>query len=314
MKDKLKSVAFITDCADVHAVTRVEKALADLDVTNKIIPIPVFGELAGHSVEHMSALHAIDQLTCSVYGTLHDQNDVQHVLLINAAPRSKNTQGKNGDPFCVFVINNTFVISSFNESLLGLIADAGFETSVYVLDRKKTPDLILDKFSYNEQIREYLTHTQFRSLEWLPRLVALYKKHNFDVHDSELKPLISSNHEIKKLSDYKSHLELSRILFIDCFGNIKTSISEKIIPKDRDEVVVNFIKNESFGDVKAMNFKIYNSLDELPEGGVGLVRGSSGMYGNKLYEIMVGKQNALHFLKNQGIEISPETFLKITNI
>ena len=126
--------------------------------------------------------------------------------------------------------------------------------------------------------------------------------------------MYDENIATKKLSEYKNHLELSRVLLIDCFGNIKTSISEKIIPKNQKEVVIDFIKDASFSDTKTLTLTVFDSLDEVPEGKLALVKGSSGMYGNKLYELMVGKQNALSYLEKESIVITTEMFLKIANI
>lgn len=316
MSKKLTSVTFVTDCADVHAMARVEKALVDLEIAEHIVPLPLHGELGAHAIEHMAALHAIDQLSGGNYKTFFSQKEdtIKHTLLINAAPRTKKSQGKNGSPFCVFNVGNTCIIASFNESLLGLIADVGIESTVYVFDRLHTPQGIVREFEYTDETVDFFTHTQFRSLEWLPRLVHILKKYDFNLTHPEMEKFYSSEFPVQSLSSYKSHLELSRIFLIDCFGNIKTSISEKIIPQDRTSVTIDFIKNKELTDLQTLTLPVYKALDEVPEGTLALVRGSSGMYGNKLYELMVGKGNAVVECKKQGVDITFDTFLKVTSI
>lgn len=316
MDKKLTSVTFVTDCADQHAMARVEKALVDLEIAEHIVPLPLHGELGAHAIEHMAALHTIDQLSLGTYTTFVSEThaDIKHALLINAAPRTKKSQGKNGPPFCVFTLFNTCIISSYNEALLGFIADAGFDTDVYVFDRIKTPQGIVREFGYDDTTTDYFLHTQFRSLEWLPRLVHILKKYNFNLTHENMQKLYSDEIQVTRLSSYKSHLELSRVLLIDCFGNIKTSISEKIIPPASTTVTIDFIKNSTLQDLQTRTLPVYATLDEVPEGTLALVRGSSGVYGNKLYELMVGNRNALLYLQAEGIEITFDTFLKITSI
>ena len=258
-------LTIINDCADPGTMNRQVVRAATLFPHIHISPV---------TVDSYSDLEAagliIDTLDAGMGG--------EGIILANVAPRhGRAKKWPNGTPFGHLKIGKVDLFTTIDGVTLSLVEKYGLADSIEVYDIPTVMDFCIKEGLLEEKMRSFITNTQFRSYEFLPRAARWYMdgvKLPFETH---------------KLSDFqKAPLA---IWFIDNFGNIKTTAWGSDIGHEPGKAV-----ETKFGPVKC-----YARLKDVPNGEIGLTLGSSGYGDERFVELVVqGKNAAAHFNAKVG--------------
>lgn len=265
--------SIITDCADDNARARQELRFKTLfDVTPSFLGVSSYNsiEAAGNLVEQLDVLTNFplaDKITDAI-------------VLVNVAPRSKDIKEKweNGTPFCAFKTGSTLVVSTYEGLCLALARDFDITDSVQLFDIPTVTKMAVTWGDLTEEQAQRINNTQFRSLEFLP-LVAFWLWRGRDVP-----------HTVKKLDELPS--ADGQAWFIDNFGNIKTTLTEKSVGFKEGKVI------KLHGGTEAT---CYRRLADVPSGAIGLTVGSSGYGQQRFLEVVIGQTG--HAAKQLGMTV-----------
>ena len=183
------------------------------------------------------------------------------VVVLNVAPRGNKLEGENGNPFCYFYYKKTLVISTIKGHCLSFVKHFGITNKVNLLELKDALDFARDKNLINGGLEKYITNTQFRSFDFVPRLA------KWLIDDISIP---SRHYSLSTI-----HLPPTCIWCIDAFGNAKLSITSNDIPLK--EAPCKFKTNLG-------TFLYYERLKDLPFGKTAIYIGSSGIGDNRFLE------------------------------
>ncbi|HEU4715966.1 MAG TPA: SAM hydroxide adenosyltransferase [Candidatus Saccharimonadales bacterium] len=253
--------SIVTDCADDNARARQELRFKSLfGVMPSFLGVSSYNsiEAAGNLVEQLDILTNFPLA----------KNAPDSVLLVNVAPRSGDIKKKweNGTPFCMFRTGRTLVASTYEGHCLALARDLGITDSVELFDIPTVMKAAVEWGELTKDEAKRIVNTQFRSLEFLP-LVAYWAWQGRAV-PSTTQPL----NELPSAS--------GQAWFIDNFGNVKTTLTEKNI------------KFEEGSEVTLANgttATCYRRLADVPSGAVALTIGSSGYGTDRFLEVVIGQ-------------------------
>lgn len=236
----------INDCHCPNARGRQETRVSSLlGCPVNFIPVDSDLEASGNLVDALDA------------GLGH-----QGVILVNVAPRNGGgKKWKNGSPFAYFYYQETLVISTVAGYTLSLVRKLGLTKEIKVVDLEKT----VEKNSPEQKDR--LSRTQFRSLEFSPRLAS------WILAEKEVESEILDPKEIPEIG--------ATVWCVDNFGNIKTTI-----PAGTEEERIVGAKLEQAGFAKVAGLK------DAPEKKAALITGSSGIEDKRFLELVINGENA----------------------
>ncbi|MCS7091891.1 MAG: SAM-dependent chlorinase/fluorinase [Patescibacteria group bacterium] len=247
-------VTIITDCKEENEKGRQVTRWASLGFTNINI-VGVSSDL-GSIPTIEAAGNIIDSLDAS--------EGKEGVVFANVAPRGYiKEDGENGTDFAYFYYKKTLVVSTIRGYTLSLVKKLNLVNQVSVvklvnvLDHAKKIGLI------DETGMEYIKNSQFRSFDYVPRLVSwIFKGEKFPTENLQ----ISTRKNAPNC-----------IWCIDAFGNAKTTIASNEISFSHGELI-----QTNFGKIT-----FYNRLKDIPEGKAGIYIGSSGIKDVRFLEIAV---------------------------
>lgn len=195
------------------------------------------------------------------------------IILANVAPRhGKAKKWPNGTPFGHIKAGNTDIFATVDGLTLSLITKYGLADSIEVYDIPTVLDHVISEGLLEEKYRSYITNTQFRSYEFLPRAARWYL-------DGVKLPF-----DKQPLTDFLP-APLS-IWFVDNFGNCKTMAWAEDIGHEPGKKV-----KTNFGEIMC-----YARLKDVPNGEEGLTLGSSGYGDHRFVELVVqGQHGATHY-------------------
>lgn len=165
-----------------------------------------------------------------------------YIVVCNIAPRA-DKKYKNGAPFCFVRLGNAIIIGTPDAFVL--LKKLGIVTEVQETDVLTSCKKFLD-----DGEAERIARSQFRSFDYVP-LLALWLFENKDI------PTTSLVVETETIEE--------QIWWKDCFGNLKTTLTESNIKNAKDT-----------------KFPFYERMSDVPVGDIAYVVGSSG-YGNSRF-------------------------------
>jgi hypothetical protein len=252
----------ITDCYDENVRLRQQARFASLFGVN---PAFVGVQAPTHDLES-AGLQAAGHLVDAVDAALGET-----VVLVNVASRGGQLRRKwhNGTPFCWFRVGEKLVASTYEGSALSLVRDLGLVSEVRLLD---IPHVVKAAVGWGEltpELGEQIIHTQFRSLEFLPR-VAKWVHEGCDV------PSVAQS--LAGLPQVGG-----KIWYIDNFGNAKTTVLPEEIEFEEGRRVILADGHEA---------TCYRRLTDVPDGETALVIGSSGLGKQRFVEVVIQRRSA----------------------
>jgi len=227
------------------------------------------------STDIEAAGNIIDQLDAS------DQNPT--IIIANIAPRTnhswwlKNSKGQfniyeNGTSFCYFWVKNKLIISTIDGLTLALVKKINITSNINVIDIRKTLSIMHKNNLITSYQKNYISNSQFRSFDFIPRVVELLLK--------KINP-ISKKLSITKIPDCPN-----AIWWIDNFGNCKTTLFKKDIIISKDGKI-----QTKFGQ-----FPFFSHLSKIPSSMTAIVEGSSGVGESVFLEFLTqGKNTAKQY-------------------
>lgn len=241
-------VTIINDCSDDNVMSRQQtRAAALFSAPTAIIRVENDIEAAGNIIDTIDAAEEADG-----------------VILVNVAPRSGRSQKwPNGTPFGYFTYKDVIVGSTVDGSTLSLVKKFQLIDAVRVFDIPTVMDAVISKNLLAPHYKEYISASQFRSFDFLPRVITW-------VRDGIEIP--SEDHPIAEFPDIGDV-----IWWIDNFGNAKTSLLAEDIGHQDGAVL-----KTACGPIKC-----YNQLRNVPDKEPGLVIGSSGLGHKRFVELVV---------------------------
>ncbi len=254
-------ITIINDCLDQNAKLRQVSRAGSLFINSTV---NCFGartefEAAGFLVDAIDAFEGREG-----------------IIIMNIAPRGENRKKwKNGTPFGFFWHKKTLILSSIGGGALSLVKKIGVIENLQILDIEEVMDSISVEI-LDENTKNRITNSQFRSFDFLPRAAFWINK--------------GMNIPSKKFDIDNIENADGRIWFIDNFGNIKTTLTNKDI-RDRCNRVELKIGN------KIIYLCLYGKLADIPNNSVGLVIGSSGINDTRFLEIISQSSNAAEKLR-----------------
>jgi hypothetical protein len=244
--NKYKTATIINDCHDDNAagrqLTRVSSAFG--------CPVNFIG------VKHYNELGAAG----NIIDTLDAVGNDNALILVNIAPRHGDAKRwPNGSPFGWFKHKNTYVISTIDGHTLSLVKKFGLTENIHVFDFEKTSDRLLELGVINKLQHNHLSHTQFRSFDFTPRIAGIDSEKNIDICD-EL--------SINEIPDAPK-----AVWWVDNFGNCKTTLLEEDLDKNN-------------------KIKFYARLKDVPNSEPAFIIGSSGLQEKRFVELVIQGESA----------------------
>ncbi len=263
-------VTIITDCRDHNARTRQETRYAHL--------------FPGVHISFVGAENDIEA-SGNVIDVLDASDDAPGIIAVNCAPRNgRAKKWQNGSPFGYCWVGKKLIVGTIDGLAFGFIKRFKLADAIQVTDIKT----VLEFAGYTPEQIEVGVNTQFRSLNYLPRLAKIVW---------EKKDVPSETMPIDEVPDMPS-----LIWWVDSFGNCKTTLTEK----DLDVASGKEVK-VTFADGTNMKVPCVEKLAEVPDGNAALTAGSSGLLGHRFVELVIqGASAAQRFAlkKTDSIEIS----------
>lgn len=240
-------ITIINDCRDANAAGRQATRVAALTgSTPSFVGVTSDLEAAGNLVDILDA-------TLGAPGA----------VLVNVAPRNGSAKKwKNGTPFGYFRYGKTIVIASIGGLTLSLVKKIGIATEIHLLDIASATEELVKNTGLQPALRKHIIETQFRSLEFLPRVAAYLATHG---------DMISTPLSFAEIPDAPQ-----AVWCIDNFGNVKTTLFPEELPLSDNTV------RTRFGV-----FPFFNHLADVPDGVASLTRGSSGIGERRFVELVV---------------------------
>jgi len=243
-------VSIITDCRDDNARARQETRYAHL--------------FPGMHVSFIGA--ATDsEAAGNVLDVLDSADEAPGVIAVNCAPRhGRAKKWKNGSPFGYVWIQNKLIVGTIDGQCFSFLKRFKLVEKIHVTEITTA----LPVGGYSPEQVESAAHTQFRSLNYLPRLAKILWEH----HDvpSEVLPIT----QIDEMP--------SLIWWIDSFGNAKTSLTAKDIDFKPDSH-----RQVTFADGTTISLPCVQRLANVPDHEPALIVGSSGIGSERFVEIVV---------------------------
>lgn len=251
------TITIISDCYDENAKGRQQTRISSL------LKYPV--NFIGVSNELEAAGNLID--------TLDAIEDRPGIVLINIAPRhNKIKKWKNGTPFGYFFHQKTLVITTIDGLTLSLIKKLKLLDYVRIINIPTILEEMINQEYLSKELKDHITNTQFRSYEFVPRIINYFLKNedvpsiNFDINEIPSAP--------------------HAVWWIDNFGNCKTTILPEDIPwKLRDSVTT-----------KIGELNYFPRLKDVVGKRPALVVSSSGIGDKRFLEIVIQGGNAAEYL------------------
>lgn len=244
-------VTIISDCNDANESAR------QLTRANVLFNCPANSLRLGNYSDIQSSGNLIDILDAS--------EGREGVIILNVAPRFGTAKRwSNGVPFGFFHYKETIVVLTVNDFVLALLKKLEITDEVNVTQIPEVIDTLINHKLIEEDNRDYIINTQFRSYEYAPKLAKL-------VLDGADFPS-----EVIKISD-NPELEKGKVWFIDSFGNCKTTLLREELEISTD----GFVKTR-WGDIK-----FYERLKDVDNDNLGIYIGSSGIGEKRFAEITI---------------------------
>lgn len=257
-------ITIINDCTDANVIGRQGTRVASLF---GLAPTYVgVGDTLRSENHH-------DPAEYEAAGCLVDVIDAglkeKGVVLVNVANRhKKGKRWTNGTPFAYFYVGETLVASTIDGYTLSLVKKLRITNEVNLVDIPTVLTKLVNERVVTEDLKEHIVHTQFRSLEFLPRVAKW-------LTDGLYIP--STTYAINQIPDIPQ-----AIWYADNFGNCKTTILPEEIGFEHGKAI-----HTKFG-----LFRCYNRLKDLPNGETALIIGSSGYKEKRFLEFVVQGQSA----------------------
>lgn len=252
-----RNLSFFTDCSDNNAKARVFAHLSH-QLKQYNFDIAVYGE------------QSVKDIAFNIFSLVSfwkQKNIKGNIVVGNYAPRSVDYP--NGAPFLISIIEGNYIIG--NEKTFALLKKIGF---LYPLRVAEIDILNTLSTHFPKEDCVKLSKSQFRSLEVLPLII------NLIVRGKQ----ISTKECLIKTNFFST----PEVIFIDIFGNIKTSMepnSLTVLKIDKTEMKI--------GDYEGSIPLIWDNLSEVPNNQPGFVAfGSSG-----LVELVIKGGSAAEFYK-----------------
>lgn len=240
-------ITLITDCGDPNAEgrQRVECQLATG------LPLTAFI----HARRDIAAAGEVATIVAQLRGR-------PGVVVVNAAPRNGSAREyPNGSPFGYLWYEETLIVGTVACQGLSLLPHFGFGDVVNVVD---IPMVAPQIFTGNPEVAQSVLTTQFRSLEFVPHLVAYLLRH------SRIR---------SKAQRITPAAEGVYAWCVDNFGNVKLTLTEDAFTGDA--VTIN-----------GQQISRYDGLRLIPDGELGICPGSCGPYGRRFLELIINGGNA----------------------
>lgn len=237
-------ISIINDCRDQNALSRQSIRTATLLGSSPIcLGIRSDLEAAGNLIDLLDA-----------------SQGKKGIILVNVAPRHGSAKRwPNGTPFGMFFFHETLVVTSLDGRTLSLAKKFDLLSEVKEFDIPTVVDWAVQQHLLTTSEADYITHTQFRSFEFLPR-VAQWIWNGLSV------PVAS--YDVKNISS-----EVSGAWYTDCFGNIKTTF----LSHEQKEAQTWL----------AQPIKFYDRLKDVPNQEAAFIVGSSGLGNQRFLEVVV---------------------------
>lgn len=249
-------VTIINDCNDPNESAR------QLTRANVLFNCPANSLRLGVYSDIQSAGNLIDVLDAS--------EGQKGVVIVNVAPRFGTAKRwSNGVPFGYFKYKETIVVMTLNPEIQKVLGKLKITHEINVTEISEVIDTLIEKDLVQEVKRQYVIDTQFRSLEYAPKLAKLI-----------LDEVEIPHHKIK-LGGGQS-IDNGKVWFIDSFGNCKTTLLEEDLLIDRSGYVQTI-----WGKIK-----FYKRLKDVQNDDLGIYIGSSGIGLNRFVEITIQGGNA----------------------
>ncbi|HTM68864.1 MAG TPA: SAM hydroxide adenosyltransferase [Candidatus Binatia bacterium] len=246
-------VTIINDCRDANAFGRQATRTAAL-FGCQVHTVAVSGDLeaAGNLIDALDAAEGR-----------------KGVILANVAPRhGAAKKWPNGTPFGWFRNGETLVVASIDGLTLSLAKKLGLIDGLRVFDIPEVMTAAAAHRLVPRETAEYVTSTQFRSLEFVPR-AACWLTQGYDLPSAPL-----SSADIADAPD--------AVWWVDNFGNCKTTVLPEDLGAFRDA--------EAFAGLASLTH--YDRLKDVPDGEAAFVTGSSGLGARRFVEIVIQGGNA----------------------
>jgi hypothetical protein len=265
-------ITIMNDCRDANAIMRqITRAATLLPGAGAVqfCPVTTTLEAAGMIVDAVDAAAGRDS-----------------IILANIAPRNGEAKRwQNGAPFGFLCFEKTQIFATIDGYVFSLLQKLTGKT--LPVRRLELPEVI-GVLDLNEATRARVLTTQFRSFEFLPRVAAKMIGGMVDIpsHQADVIP------EIPPV-----------IWFVDCFGNMKTTVTPGELNEARHGASVLF----SAGEMKRW-LPFIPHLKDVPDGTLAVTVGSSGLGDKRLLEVMLQGGRAADVFEEK---VSPGTHIQI---
>lgn len=263
-------VSIITDCRDDNARTRQETRYAHLFPGMHV-------SFIGASTDSEAAGNVLD--------ILDNADEAPGIIAVNCAPRhGRAKKWQNGSPFGYAWFENKLIVGTIDGLSFSFLKRFNLIDEIHVTDIATA----LAAGGYTPDQIEMAAQTQFRSLNYLPRLAKIV----WDNHD-----IPSESLSIMEVADMPG-----MIWWIDCFGNAKTSLTAQDI-----DFSPGAIKEVTFNDGTKISLPCVERLADVPDKEPALIMGSSGFREHRFVELVVqgaSVADTFHLNKNDSITIT----------
>lgn len=243
-------VSIITDCRDDNARTRQETRYAHLFPGMHV-------SFIGAATDSEAAGNLID--------VLDSADDAPGVIAVNCAPRhGRAKKWKNGSPFGYVWFGNKLIVGTIDGLCFSFMKRLALADVIKVTDITTA----LPIGGYTPEQVTAAAYTQFRSLNYLPRLAKILWNH---------KDVPSESLAIADVADMPS-----LVWWVDSFGNAKTSLTAKDI-----EFIPGSQKTVRFSDGTTISLPCVERLADVPDQEPALIIGSSGFQSHRFVELVV---------------------------
>ncbi len=182
------------------------------------------------------------------------------VVVLNVAPRGDKNEGSNGNNFCYFYHKQTLVVSTVKGYCLSFVKKFDLAKQINILELSDVLNWAVVNNKIKKNQSDYILKTQFRSFDFVPRLVRWL----VDGHKIPSTNLL--------LATY--NLPPACVWHIDAFGNAKLTLTNKEFYPDLSQVETN-----------VGIFPFYERLKDLKHGETALYIGSSGIKDVRFLEL-----------------------------
>ena len=242
-------LTIITDCRDDNARTRQETRYAHLFPEANVSFIGVANDI---------------EASGNVIDIIDSGDDAPGVIAVNCAPRhGRAKKWKNGSPFGYCWVGEKLIVGTIDGLSFSFIKQFGLADAIEVTDIRTA----LKEGGYTPEQIELAANTQFRSLNYLPRLARIVW---------EKKEVPSESMPISEVPDMPS-----LVWWVDSFGNCKTSLTPEAINFEPGTE-----KQVTFSCGTTLLVPCVQRLADVPDGEPALIVGSSGLRNHNFIELI----------------------------